>query len=112
MYIAVRADLPYGAQLAQTAHAAFQFCAENPEQFHSWHTASNYVVVVAVPDENALTALASRAILRDIGMSAVREPDLDDELTAIALEHGDAARALCANLPLAGKPGSVMARSP
>ena len=35
--------------------------------------------------------------------SLVREPDLDDDVTAIALEPGPMAKRLCAQLACAGK---------
>lgn len=103
MYIAVRADLSAGSQVAQAAHAAFLFSAEYPSEFQAWHQNSNYLVVVSVPDENALMDLASRALRTDIGVSLFHEPDLNEELTAIAIEPGDTARKLCSNFPLALK---------
>lgn len=47
--------------------------------------------------------LASRALRTNIGVSLFHEPDLNEELTAIALEPGDTARKLCSNFPLALK---------
>ena len=64
----------------------------------SWHTRSNTLVLLAVPDELALSWLYTDATRR--GLRAVRfhEPDLDGALTAVALEP--AARRLVAHLPL------------
>lgn len=67
---------------------------------HAWHTDSNYLVLVAVPDEPALEALLDAAKDRDILLTEIREPDYDDALTAIVLEPTDASRRLCSSLPL------------
>lgn len=101
LYIAVRADLPPGLQTAQAVHAAFAIFRDFPELVRPWLLRSNYLVVVAVPDEDALLDLIAEASRRGICRAAVREPDLNDEATAVALEPGAPARRLCANLPLA-----------
>lgn len=67
----------------------------------AWLEDSNFLVVVAVPDEDALAELAARAAEEGIIRTLVREPDLDNELTAVALQPGSEARRLCAQLPLA-----------
>jgi hypothetical protein len=66
-----------------------------------WVVKSNFLVVVAVPDEAALLDLIKEAAGRGITRTAVREPDLGDEVTAAAFAPGLDARRLCANLPLA-----------
>lgn len=102
LYIAVRADLPPGLQAAQAVHAAFQFYDEHPTQARSWLRRSNFLVVVAVPDEDALLELATEAAMgQGLCTTKVNEPDLGDEYTAIALQPGPEAGALCASFPLA-----------
>jgi hypothetical protein len=64
-----------------------------------WHSDSNTLVLLAVPDELALSWLWSDAAVRGLRCVAFHEPDLDGALTAIALEP--AARRLVAHLPLA-----------
>lgn len=103
MYIATRADLTPGLQMAQSVHAAFHFFADWPSLARSWLIESNFLVVVAVPDELTLAELAARAVEEGIVRTIVREPDLSNEITAIALEPGPIARRLCAELPLALK---------
>lgn len=101
LYIAVRADLPAGLQAAQAAHAAFQFFHEYPVIAGRWFVTSNYLIIVSVPDENALAALAVHASILTTLTATVREPDINDEITAVALAPTPAARRLCSQLPLA-----------
>jgi peptidyl-tRNA hydrolase len=101
LYIAVRQDLSPGLQAAQAVHAAFHFYHDHPDLVRPWLIQSNFLVIVGVPDEDALLDLISEASARGITRTAVREPDLDNEATAVALEPGVAAQKLCATLPLA-----------
>ena len=103
-YVAVRADLPFGLQMAQAIHAAFLYAQQDPEGMKKWLRDSQYVVVVAVPDDVGLHAVLERAAAEGVRAVVWREPDLDDAVTAVALQPGEAARRLCANLPLAGRP--------
>ena len=103
MYIAVRADMTPGLQAAQAVHAAFHFWADWPSMALAWVRDSNFLVVVAVPDELALADLAARAVEEGIARTLVREPDLGNTITAVALQPGSEARRLCAELPLALK---------
>lgn len=96
-----RLDLTPGEQLAQSVHAAFSFSDEHPEIAREWHHESNYLVVVAAPDEASLDALLQRAGDRQIPVTAIHEPDYDDALTAVVLAPTDEARRLCSSLPLA-----------
>ena len=97
LFVIVRADLPAGLQVAQACHALRQFVAEHPETDRAWFEGSNNLVVLQVPSEGALLALAERA--HGVPASVFREPDLGDQATAIAI--GPAGSALVAQLPLA-----------
>lgn len=85
----------------QAAHALRQFVAEHPEIDRAWFTSSNTLAFLAVPDEQALGVLYEKALDREIPVAAFREPDRDNELTAIAL--GPSARKLVRAIPLALK---------
>jgi hypothetical protein len=63
-----------------------------------WHSDSNTLVLLAVPDELALYWLRADAIAAGVRCVAFHEPDLDGALTALALEP--AARRLVAHLSL------------
>jgi hypothetical protein len=67
-----------------------------------WHADSNTLVLLAVPDELALSWLYTDATRLGLRAVAFHEPDLRGALTALALEP--AARRLVAHLPLALRP--------
>ena len=104
----MRADLPPGLQAAQAVHAAVEFAVSDPSTATRWHRESNFLVIVSVPDEGALTELLLRGVEAGVQVHSVREPDIGDELTAVAFEPGAGARKLCAELPLALREGSRM----
>lgn len=76
-----------------------EFVAEHKETDLSWYMSSNHLALLSVQDEAELHRLVNRAARRGVRFSLFREPDRNDELTAIALEP--AARRLCQDLPLA-----------
>ncbi len=105
LYILVRDDLSPGLQLAQTAHAAFQFAQEHPEAWAAWSVSSNTVAVLRVADETELRSAA--ALAGEDPSSLVIEPDLDDQGTAVAILPATGKR--FARLPLAGRLASSVA---
>lgn len=90
--MAVRQDLPPGLQAAQAVHAAIGFALEHPALL------PETVILVGVPGEEELARLLDEANALSYAGFAVREPDLGNSLTALALEPR-AAR-LCRGLPL------------
>lgn len=84
-----RSDLPPGHQATQSVHAALTFAAK-------YALTTDYLVLLQVPHEAALTALAEHL------PSAVqwREPDWNDSLTAIAVEGTAHNRKWLSSLPL------------
>lgn len=101
LYVVTRSDLPPGAQCAQSCHAMRLFAEEHPHIDRYWYAKSNNLVVLAAEDEASLYAVAVAAKNAGIAVSLFREPDLDNALTAIAIEP-DGAK-LTSNLPLAMK---------
>lgn len=101
--MAVRSDLCPGQQLAQSWHAGVDFAVKYPSITQRWHDTSNNVVVVAVPGEAEVMVLESMALTLGLKHHLVVEPDLDNAVTAIALEPGPMAKRLCAQFPLALK---------
>lgn len=98
-----RSDLPAGAQVAQSCHAAFHFSREHSEITEHWMKCSDYIACLAAKNEIDLVKLIKRAEEKGIKYSVFREPDLNNELTAVALEPGLASKKLCSNFGLALK---------
>jgi hypothetical protein len=64
------------------------------------------VVLLAISDELSLSWLLADAVAAGLRVTSFQEPDLDDALTALALEP--AARRLVAGLPLALSPAGSL----
>jgi hypothetical protein len=80
--VIVRKDLPVAQQLVQAAHAAHEsglHLCENKSEV-------NYLVALEVPNEDGLLAAHER--LEDRGIQAIlfREPDRNNEATALCTE--------------------------
>lgn len=101
MYVITRSDLEPGYQAVQSMHALRQFTAEHPEIDKHWFERSNYLGLLAVQDECELNRLIEKALMRGIKFSIFREPDVDNQITAIALEPGLQSKKLCSSLRLA-----------
>lgn len=99
LYVVTRDDLPAGLQAAQLGHALVGYVLAQPAQAARWHTRSNNLVCLAVPDEAALSGLVGRLVSESIPVLCFHEPDLGGELTAVAVSP-DGGR-LLASLPLA-----------
>lgn len=99
LYVVVRSDLPPGDQAVQAVHAAINFCQENADVADRWFDCSNHLALLQVRNENELKDLIFKARFNDLRVSEFREPDLDESLTAIAMEPE--ARRICSNLKLA-----------
>jgi hypothetical protein len=99
LYLITRNDLSFGQQAVQAAHALQAFNLEWPRQAKTWHDQSNTLALLALPNEADLGVVYERALRKGIPVSAFREPDRGNELTAIAL--GPSGKNLCRDLPLA-----------
>lgn len=103
LIIVTRRDLSLGYQAVQAAHAAIDFQHEYPREANDWHKTSNYLIFLTVADEKQLRLLILQAAKRGIKIKAFREPDINNELTAIALEPSEESRKLTSSFPLMGK---------
>ena len=99
----VRGDLAPGLQIAQACHAATTFMVEHPKTAKHWIMASNYIVVLQTESEFDLQEIVRQAKEQGIEITLFREPDLEDELTAVALAPGEKSKKLCQHLKLALK---------
>lgn len=107
LFLVTRSDLPPGAQAAQAAHALREFVDRHPDKDAEWHETSNTLVLLTVSSEPELETLLDHAQDLRISCSWFYEPDLENALTAIALEPGEKSIRLCRNLPLLGKSGDL-----
>lgn len=103
LYLITRRDISPGYQAVQSCHALRQFTEEHPDVDKEWFTRSNYLCLLSVGDESELYSLICRAKDNDIRVSIFREPDVDNQITAIALEPGNKSKELTAKLKLALK---------
>ncbi len=103
MYVITRSDLGAGYQAVQSTHAAIQFGVEHAEEHKEWYENSNYLGLLSVANEQELHQLIIKAREQGIKHSIFREPDIDNQITAIALEAGRKSKKLCSSLQLALK---------
>lgn len=89
-------------------HAAIDFCFQHSEIAQSWHTQSNYIAALSVKNEEELLKLISKLESRGHCYTVFREPDLENEITAIAIEYREDLKKLTGGLPLLLKPGLLV----
>lgn len=75
-----------------------EFTNRRGDEWLTWMKNSNYIVILAVPDEEALLSYARR--VGDWDGILVTEPDIGDEATALAIVPGEHWKML-SDLPLA-----------
>lgn len=102
LYIVVRNDLGPGAQIAQSVHAFREFIEEHRETEKTWYQESNTIVILAVKDEPELKSLMATCSDLRLPCSSFREPDRNNEFTAIAIGPSEITSKILAHLPLAG----------
>lgn len=98
-----RRDINLGYQAVQSGHSAIQFQHEHPELAKLWYTQSNYLAFLTVANEEELEKLIRKAEAKGIKHSIFREPDIGDEITAVAFEASDDARRLTSSCRMMGK---------
>jgi len=101
LYLVTRGEVAPGYRAVQAAHALRQFTAEFPELDREWFERSNYIALLEVPNEYFLKELVEMARMGDYKVAQFHEPDIGDQLTAIALEPS--AKSICKSLSLALK---------
>lgn len=94
-----RQDLKPGYQAVQSAHAAIDFQHQYPKIAKKWHK-SNYLIFLSVLDENELLKYISIFKKFNLKHTIFREPDIGNEITAVAVQPSVLVKALCKDLPL------------
>ena len=100
LIVITRRDISPGYQAVQSAHAAIEFQYEHPEIAKEWNTNSKYLIFLSVENEEALQRLLQKIQIRNLKYSTFFEPDIGNQLTAVALEPGQLSEKLVSNLPL------------
>lgn len=103
LYVVTRRDLFPGYQGVQSQHALAEFTFQYPEEFKTWRRESNYLAWLSVGDEDDLKKLAIKIGRADVKLVAFFEPDVQFQMTAIAIEPGAKSARLLKKLPLALK---------
>ena len=103
MVLVTRKDLVPGYQSVQPAHALAEFAATLSIRFKRWQQHHKNLVILSVRNEKELRALLDKAIDKRLRYAHFEEPDIGNELTAIALEPSDETYRMTSTLPLALK---------
>jgi len=103
LYLVTRKDLSPGYQVAQTAHAVAEFAISHPELFEKWYRTSQYVVALESKTLEHLSELHKKGKELNIPVAGFHEPDLDNQLTAVAFAPSEHTAKLLTQLPLASR---------
>ncbi len=80
LYVLVRKDLPTSQQAVQAGHAIAEFLLR--EKPNDWDNGT--LVLLGVGSEFKLIEMAEKMEFRGIRSSGFREPDMENQLTAVA----------------------------
>ena len=95
-----RRDLSPGYQAVQSGHALADYIFEFPIEANDWHRHSNFLIYLSTENEASLKNLLQELQGIGVAVTSFREPDINDELTAIAFVSTDETRKLTSGLPL------------
>jgi len=95
--------LSAGYQLCQSIHSSIDFVFKFPFLSYIWHKRSNYIASLSVKDEPSLLNLVNTLKAKNIRFSEFREPDIENQLTAITIEPSKESHRICQGLPLSLK---------
>jgi len=87
-------------QAVQSGHVAIQFQYDYPDIAKTWFENSNYLIYISVENEEQLQVLIKKLKKANIKHSIFRESDINNQITAIAIEPSEKTRRLVSNLPL------------
>ena len=82
MYILVRKDLAETYRIVQGSHALAQYALDHPAEFQAWHNTT--IVYLGVRNLQELRSWNLKLAKAGKVSSLWREPDLDNQETAIA----------------------------
>lgn len=103
LYIITRQDLTPAYQAVQSCHVVADVILKHPKYALEWHRTSNTMVMLSVKDEFSLLDIEDKLKENGFKFASFREPDLNGELTAIAIIPGEGVREFCKGFSLALK---------
>ncbi len=89
-----------GYRAVQSTHAAINFIFEHYGRASPWFLESNTLVQLEVKNEKQLQLLIDKCQQLQICYTVFREPDIGNQITAVALEPSDKTQKLVRNIPL------------
>lgn len=89
-----------GYKAVQSTHAAINFIFEYPARAGPWFKNSNTLVQLEARNEEHLRKLIRECQKKGVCHTVFREPDIGNQITALALEPSPTTRKLVAHLPL------------
>ena len=79
-----------------------EFAEEFPTERADWYKKSNSIIILAVKNEQELWKLADKLKSKGFRFSKFFEPDIGDELTALAIVPSEAVKRALSSFPLLG----------
>ena len=92
-----------GYQATQSAHALAEFSFEHPSFYQEWYKHSKALTLLSVKDEHHLLFLIKQLAEKNIPLSIFIEPDINNQVTAIAIAPSVDVKKICSSIPLALK---------
>jgi hypothetical protein len=83
MYVIVRGDFSSTYKMVQGTHALAAYALNHPEKLKTWN--NEYLIFLETFLEQNLKSLYVKLLTKDIVVSAFREPDQNNQITAIAV---------------------------
>ena len=89
-----------GYKAVQSTHAAINFIFEHPGRAGPWFHNSNYLIQLELKNEKQLKLLIDKCEQYQLAYTVFREPDIGNQITAIAIEPSLITQKLVSKIPL------------
>lgn len=100
LIVVTREDLSDGYKAVQSTHAAINFTFEHPQRAGPWFYNSNYLVLLELKNEKQLKLLIQKCDQNQLAYTVFREPDIGNQITAIAIAPSKLTQKLVSKIPL------------
>lgn len=98
--VVTRQDMTSGYKAVQSTHAAINFIFEHYGRASPWFTSSNTLVQLELKDEKQLKLLIQKCEQLQLYYTVFREPDIGNQITAVAIEPSLVTQKLVSKIPL------------